>query len=207
MLKLYYADIRGLDEADALYPPHSASPGSAFGASLLAWAYRDAVGPTPRRLARTLLNLSFLPDYPPFHYSVSHSKTHVLVALSTGPVGVDTETHRRVPLQTVEKLTTPAERACLPFFDTWVLRESYFKLTGKGDLRTLRFYRRNGKLVAPDDEVHCRLYRGIDGSSTAVCSYDDEFPAALIEVPPEKLLKSDAARALKAARRAQSAAD
>ena len=206
MLKLYYADIRGLDEADALYPAHSDSPGSAFGTSLLAYAYQDAVGLSPRKLARTLLAVSFIPDDPGFHYSVSHSRTHVLVALSTGPVGVDTETHRRIPLQTVAKLTTPAERACLPFFDTWVLRESYYKLTGRGDLRTLRFYRRSGRIIPPDPEVRCRLYRGIDNSSTAVCSYDDEFPDALIEVPPEKLLKSDAARALRSARRTQSAA-
>ena len=203
MLRLYYADVRGLDEADALYPAHSASPGSAFGTSLLARAYRDSVGLTPRRLARTLLAVSFIPDDPAFHYSVSHSKTHVLVAVSDRPVGVDTETHRRIPISTVEKLTTPAERASFPFFDTWVLRESYYKLTGKGDLRTLRFYRRGEHIVPPDDEVFCRLYRDIAGSSTAVCCYDgDDFPAALICVPPEKLLKADAARALKAARRA-----
>ena len=55
MLRLYYADIRGLDEADALYPPRRASPGSAFGTSLLAYAYQDTVGLTPRKLARTLL--------------------------------------------------------------------------------------------------------------------------------------------------------
>ena len=206
MLRLYYADIRGLDEADALYPAHSDSPGSAFGTSLLAWAYQDTVGLSPRKLARTLLAVSFIPDDPGFHYSVSHSRTHVLVALSTGPVGVDTETHRKLPLSTVEKLTTPAERACFPFFDTWVLRESYYKLTGKGDLRSLRFYRRNGNVVAPDDEVFCRLYRGMENSSAAVCSYDDEFPDDLIEVPPEKLLKADAARALRSARRTQSAA-
>ena len=207
MLRLYYADIRGLDEADALYPPRSASPGSAFGTSLLAYAYQDTVGLTPRKLARTLLGLNSLPDDPGYHFSLSHSKTHVLVAVSDKPVGVDTETHRRLPLQTVEKLTTPAERACLPFFDTWVLRESYYKLTGKGDLRTLRFYRRGGKLVPPDEEVFCRLYRDIPGSSAAVCTYDGDFPEAMFAVPPEKLLKADAAHALKAARRAQRAAD
>ena len=203
MLRLYYADIRGIDEADALYPAHSSSPGSAFGTSLLAYAYQDTVGLSPRKLARTLLAVSFVPDDPCCHYSVSHSKTHVLVALSTGPVGVDTETHRRVPIATVDKLTTPAERACFPFFDTWVLRESYYKLTGQGDLRTLRFYRRGERILPPDDEVCCRLYRDIAGSSAAVCSYDDEFPDTLIEVAPEKLLKADAARALKAVRRAK----
>ncbi|MGI5978812.1 MAG: 4'-phosphopantetheinyl transferase family protein [Oscillospiraceae bacterium] len=203
MLKLYYADIRGLSEADALYPPRSAAPGSAFGTSLLAYAYRDYVGLSPRKIARTLLANPWIPDDPGLHYSLSHSKTHVLVALSDAPVGIDAETHRKMPLSTVEKLTTPAERACFPFFDTWVLRESYFKLTDRGNLRTLRFYRRNGKIIPPDDEVFCRLYRDIDGCSVAVCAYDDKFPDALIRVPPEKLLKADAARALKAVRRAQ----
>lgn len=192
MLKLYYADIRGLSDTDALYPPHSAAQGSSFGTSLLAYAYRDCVNLSPRKLARTLLANPYMPDDPRLHYSVSHSKTHVLVALSDKPVGVDTETHRKIPLSVSEKLTTPAERACFPFFETWVLREAYYKLTGKGNLRDLRFYRRNGRIIPPDSEVFCRLYHDIGGSSAAVCTYEDEFPAKLIRVPAEKLLKKEA---------------
>lgn len=197
MLKLYYADIRGLSDADALYPPHSAAQGSSFGTSLLAYAYRDCVNLSPRKLVRTLLANPYMPDDPHLHYSVSHSKTHVLVALSDKPVGVDTETHRKIPLSVSEKLTTPAERACFPFFETWVLRESYYKLTGKGNLRDLRFYRRNGRIIPPDGEVFCRLYHDIEGSSAAVCAYEDEFPAKLIRVPAEKLLKKEARKGTK----------
>lgn len=192
MLKLYYADIRGLSDADALYPPHSEAQGSALGVSLLAYAYRDCASLNPRHFFRTLLGNPYIRDDLRLHYSVSHSKTHVLVAVSDKPVGVDTETHRRVPLSMVEKLTTPAEQASFPFFDTWVLRESYYKLTGKGDLRTLRFYRRGEKIVPPDGEVVCHLYHDIEGSSAAVCAYENEFPVKLIHVPAQKLLKKEA---------------
>lgn len=195
MLKLYYADIRGLSDADALYPPHSAAQGSAFGTSLLAYAYRDCVGLSPRKLVRTLFANPYLPDDPNLHYSVSHSKTHAFVALSDKPVGADTEAHRKIPLSVSEKLTTPAERACFPFFETWVLREAYYKLTGKGSLRDLRFYRRNGRIIPPDGEVFCRIYPDIAGSSTAVCAYENEFPEKLICVPVEKLLKKEARKA------------
>lgn len=201
-MRLYYADIRGLDENDALYPPLSGSKGSAFGVSLLAAAYEDCAGAPLPKIIRMLSGKPVSPEQPEFHYSISHSKTHVFVALSDRPVGADTETQRFIRQSFVEKLTTPAELAGLSFFDIWVLRESYFKLTGKGNLRGLRFYRRNGKIVPPEAGVFFRLYSDIEGSSTAVASYDDSFPDTLKQVPAEKLLKDDARRRLEQKRKA-----
>lgn len=200
-MRLYYADIRGIDEADALYPPSSKRKGSALGVSLLAAAYADYVGSPPSKL---LALLTGRPSEPPsLHYSVSHSKTHVLCALSKTPVGVDTEVHRPFRQAYIERLCTPAELASLPFFDIWVLRESFFKLTGTGDLRTLRFYRRNGKIIPPDPSVHARLYRDIEGSSTAVCSFEDRFPDAIKQIPIEALLKKDAVKRMKQEKKSQ----
>jgi phosphopantetheinyl transferase len=195
-MRLYYADIRGMDERDALYPPLSKSRGSAFGVSLLAAAYEDYAGAPLPKIIKLLSGKPHMPDRPEFHYSVSHSKTHVFVALSKQPVGADTETHRAMKQTVIEKLTTPAELAGLTFFDIWVLRESYFKLTQKGDLRALRFYRRNGRIVPPEEGVHCRLYPDIEGSSTAVCSYDGRFPDKITKIPIEALLKKDALKRL-----------
>lgn len=191
-MRLYYADIRGIDENDALYPPLSVNKGSAFGVSLLAAAYQDYAGAPLPKIVKLLTGKPLFPERPEYHYSISHSKTHVLVALSKKPVGVDTETHRFIKQTTIEKLTSPAELAGLPFFDIWVLRESLFKLTGKGDVRSMRFYKRNGKIVPPEDGVFCRLYTDIEGSSTAVSCYDGDFPEKIKEIPVEALLKKEA---------------
>ena len=191
-MRLYYADIRGLDEKDALYPPLSKNRGSAFGVSLLAAAYEDYAGAPLPKIVKLLSGKPFSPDRPEYHYSISHSKTHVFIALSKQPVGVDTETHRFIKQSVVERLTTPAELAGLSFFDIWVLRESLFKLKGEGDLRTMRFYRRNGRIIPPEEGVFCRLYHDIEGSSTAVSCYDGRFPDSITKIPAEALLKKEA---------------
>ncbi len=200
-MRLYYADIRGMDEKDALYPPLSSSKGSAFGVSLLAAAYEDYAGAPLPKIIKLLSGKPFSPDRPEYHYSISHSKTHVFVALSKQPVGADTETHRKISQSVIEKLATPAELAGLSFFDIWVLRESLYKLTGQGDLRTMRFYRRSGKIIPPANGVFCRLYSDIEGSSTAVCSYDGKFPDSIKKIPIEELLKKDARKRLEAGKR------
>jgi hypothetical protein len=195
-MKLYYADIRGIDEKDALYPPLSGNRGSAFGVSLLAAAYDDYAGKPLPKIIRLLSGKPFSSDDPEYHFSISHSKTHVLCALSEQPVGVDTETHRFIKQSTIEKLATPGELAGLTFFDIWVLRESLYKLTGKGDLRTMRFYRRGGKIIPPYEGVFCRLYPDIEESSTAVSSCDNCFPDKIIKIPAEKLLTKEARKRL-----------
>lgn len=200
-MRLYYADIRGIDEADALYPPSSKRKGSALGVSLVAAAYADYAGSPPSKLLALLTGRSTEP--PALHYSVSHSKTHVLCALSETPVGVDTEVHRPFKQTYIERLCTPAELASFSFFDIWVLRESFFKLTGTGDLRTLRFHKRNGKVISPDPRVHARLYRDLAGSSTAVCSFENDFPETIKKVPIEALLKKDAIKRRKREKNAQ----
>lgn len=202
-MRLYYADIRGIDETNALYPPLSENKGSAFGVSLLSVAYLDYAGAPIPKIVKLLTGKPFSPDRPEYHYSISHSKTHVFVALSKNPVGVDTETHRFIKQTTIEKLTTPAELAGLTFFDIWVLRESLFKLTGKGDTRTMRFYKRNGKIVAPEDGVFCRLYSDIEGSSAAVSCYENDFPDKITKIAIEKLLKKEAVKRLEKERKAK----
>ena len=195
-MRLYYADIRGIDEKDALYPPISQNKGSALGVSLLAEAYRDYVGAPLPKIMKLLTGKPFLLGDPEYHFSLSHSKTHVFCALSSQPVGVDTEAHRFIKPSTIEKLTSPEELESLSFFDIWVLRESLFKLVGEGDLRKMRFYKRGEEIIPPRDGVFCRLYSDIEASSTAVCCYDGKFPDRITQISIEKLLKKEAARHL-----------
>ncbi|MDR0951422.1 MAG: hypothetical protein LBM18_00650 [Oscillospiraceae bacterium] len=188
-MKIYYADITGSDEALAKYPPLSESHGSAWGVSLLAFAYADYMGGALPRIARTKLGKPFFETEPQLHFSISHSRTHVLVALSSSPVGADTTDHRPIRPETVASLTEPEDLHRFTFHQLWALREAYFKLTGEGDLRTARFYIDHGRIKSPNPEVFCRLYPDIKDSSTAICSFADNFPKRLIPVPIEKLLK------------------
>ena len=190
-MRIYYADIRGLDESKAKYPPKSASHGSAFGMSLLAIAYEDYNAAVMPKLNKFLRSRPCFPGNEQLHYSISHSRTHVAVAVSKQPVGLDTLDLREIKPEMLEKLTTAAERENLTFHEIWSLREAFFKLKGEGDLRTLRFYRKNGKIDSPDPAVHCRLYPDIEKSTLAVCSYADTFPDKIIKIPSEKLLRDN----------------
>lgn len=191
-MKIYYTDIRNQDEALSLYPPLSASRGSAFASSLLAYAYGDFCSaersPLPQ-IKRLLGGKPVFAKEPDLHFSVSHSRTHVLCALSGEPLGADILDHRTVKPETIARLASPEELVYFTFYELWCLRESCFKLTGRGSLRDMRFSRDNGKIIAPDPEVFCRIYGDVPDCTVAVCSYKDSFPHELIEVPIEKLLK------------------
>ena len=191
MLKLYYSDIRGVDEKEAKFPASSASHGSALAMSLLAAAYEDYKGGKFPRVKKLLSGKPFFEDKSAPYFSLSHSRTHVMCALSDSPVGVDTQDFRDTPPRFIEKLTTDKERELLSFFDIWALRESLFKLTGEGDLRTMRFYKQGETIIPPVDGVKCRLYSDIPNSSSAVCIREGEFPKRIIHIPVRKLLKPD----------------
>lgn len=191
-MKIYYADIRGVNEADALYPPLSQSRGSAFGASLLAEAYRDFCSSERAALPQIKRLLSGKPVFakePGLHFSISHSRTHVLCALSGDAVGADTLDHRKMRPETIRRLASAEELELFGFYPLWCLRESFFKLTGEGSLRDMRFSLAEGKIISPREDVFCRIYRDIPDSSVAVCAFRDSFPEKLTEVPVEKLLK------------------
>lgn len=190
-MRLYYADIRDVNPALAKFPPTSASRNSALGTSLLAAAYEDYAGGVLPTIEKLITGKPVFSKVPNLHFSISHSKTHVFCALSNCEVGVDTEVHRKMNPKTIERLTTPEELFNLSFFDIWTLRESYFKLTGKGDLRRTRFYLKNGEIVSPDPNVKCRLYTDIENSSTAVCTIDGTFPDKIKKIPASKLLVRD----------------
>lgn len=192
-MRIYYTSISGADESRALYPGTSTRPGSAFGVSLLAAALEDySAGGLLSKAEGLLLHRRVFTKTPEPHYSVSHSDTHVIVALSEAPVGIDTEpADRAVPQALIEKITTTEEREFLSFLEIWTLRESYFKLTGEGDLRSLHIYRHLGKIVTPREDVYCKQYKNVPGAVISVCSFKDDFPEGITEIPLEKLLKKE----------------
>ncbi len=76
-----------------------------------------------------------------YHFSISHTRRRVVVALSRCPVGVDAEElDRKIDLRLAEKILSPSEREQydaapdkrLALLRFWVLKEAQVKLTGLG---------------------------------------------------------------------------
>ena len=187
---LLYCDVRGLDETKAALPARSKQPGSAFAVSLLYVAVRRFGMSTLPQIERDNKGKPFFSEFPEVHFSLSHSKGHVLCALGSLPVGCDIECRRTLLKGTEEKLMSPREKRDFDFFELWTLRESFYKLTGRGSLRDMRFHIENGVPRSPEDEVNCRVYREIEGVLAAVCSYEKELPEKLEFVDANQLFSS-----------------
>jgi len=173
MLKLYCTDMRGADEMRSKRKGRSPQRGSAFGVALLEYAVRDTWGIDLPEITPPGGKPTFV-HAPEKHFSVSHSKTHVLVAVSDAPVGADVETRREISEQSMRAIMNGQEFEQFDFFELWCLRESVYKLNGAGNLRqVLRFAREDGRIVGPDREIRYAVIHGIDGCAAAVCQAED----------------------------------
>ncbi|WP_426454313.1 4'-phosphopantetheinyl transferase family protein [Paenibacillus sp. S-38] len=138
----------------------------------------------------------YLPDFPSFHFNVSHAGSWVVCAAGSSPVGADVE--REAPFDdslpaavlTAEELDRlksagETERQAM-FFRYWTAKESFVKHLGTGlSTDPLSFTVEN-----PDGESDvlwnghrqpCRIYRWMLGSGhpLAVCSAEAPAPGAL----------------------------
>lgn len=175
-MELFWTPTAGLSAAAAHVPGRSRAPGSAFAWALLAWAVRQVWGMDLPEVAVYENGKPYFPAYPELHFSLSHTGTAVLVALSAHPVGADVE-RRRAVRPALERLADGS--GDLELFELWTLRESCYKLTGRGSLRTLPFSRAGGVILPPEPGLRCRLYAEIPGCAAAACSF--------AETPPERL--------------------
>ncbi len=87
----------------------------------------------------------YLADRPDIHFSISHTKNAILVAISNTPIGVDVE-HVRLPSDgLIEKTMNPEEQAQIAaspspaqtFTSLWTQKEAVLKLRGTGILDDL----------------------------------------------------------------------
>ena len=189
-MKLYWAQTSGCDPAQAIHPGRSHADGSAFAWSLLTYALQCDWDMELPSVETTTGGKPYFPDVPELHISLSHTRGVVLAAISRFPVGVDVEYHRQFRESTARRLKeTP--HGDLELFELWTLRESWYKLTGRGDLRTIPFSRENGVITLPEpmENVHCHLYGEIPNCTAAVCCEQ--------ELPPEKMIQIDAKLLLK----------
>ena len=170
MLKLYIADMRDANEVRAKRKGRSPQRGSAFGVSLLEYAVADTWGIALPEMSPPGKGKPVFVHETEKHFSVSHSKTHVLVALSDAPVGADLETRRPISERNKRLLMEDEEYRDFDFFELWCLREGVYKLNGAGNLREVLRFRMDGdRIVGPDEGIWYHVIKGIEGCAGAVC--------------------------------------
>ncbi|MDR0863213.1 MAG: hypothetical protein LBN30_10670 [Oscillospiraceae bacterium] len=79
-------------------------------------------------IAKTAAGKPYFPARPEIYFSISHTKTHVMVALSDKPVGCDIETVREVRGGVAERVFTAEQLRRRGFFELWTEKEATFKL-------------------------------------------------------------------------------
>ncbi len=104
---------------------------------------RGGINPGCAEVRETEFGRPYLPDYPEFHFSLSHSGDWAMCAVSGHPVGCDAEKTGRGDERIAERFFHPEEREALRgeedraawkrlFTRIWVRKESHVKLTGRG---------------------------------------------------------------------------
>ena len=135
----------------------------------------------------------YLPGLPDVHFSLSHSGTRVLCALSGSELGCDVECPRRADLALARRFFHPDETKWLislsgreqeaAFLRLWTLKESYVKAVGLGLSLPLDAFR-----ILPEGEGFA-LTRQEDARPWALRSFaaEDCFCAVCALNPPETL--------------------
>ncbi len=185
---LYWTNNAQIRDFIPCHPGRSRAPGSALAWSLLAYSVREHWSCDLPEIALTDGGKPFFPSRPEICFSLSHTKTTVLVAISSFPIGADVE-YRRETRTALERRLLELPHGDLDHFEIWTLRESWFKLTGRGDLRSIPFSRENGRITGPDPALNCRLYDEIPDCCAAVCSLSEIPSQNLLYVPPEALCR------------------
>jgi 4'-phosphopantetheinyl transferase len=174
VMKLCCAGRGGLTGTQAVY-------------ALLEYMVTTAYGIPMPRVKKHRTGKPYFPDRPDICFSLSHTSSHVLCAVSARPVGADIETVRSVRPGVAERVCTPDELGAFDFFELWVLKESFLKLSGRTDVsfKKLCFARDGDAIVTPDGSVTARLFGDIPGCRAAVCSLGDDIPETIerIELP------------------------
>lgn len=144
--------------------------GHEVGRQLLSELYRAQTGDDLPGIAVTALGKPYFPDSP-WHFSISHTKSHAFCVLSRQNVGIDAEEMgRRVSEAVMARYLSPKERHRLgddpqdAALRLWVLKEAEGKRTGKG----IGNWMKN-----TDFSPNCEKIQEIDGCYVAVLEDSD----------------------------------
>lgn len=168
---LLYANTAGADETRAKARGHTRAKGSAWARGLLALAWARRRGGALPPLAYTEKGKPFFPEHPDVHFSISHTEGVVLCAFGEKEVGADVERPRALYPGTEKRVLLPREAEQFDLFEVWTLRESYFKLSGRGGWREPRFWREGGLVRCADARAVCVL-TALAGCPVALCTWE-----------------------------------
>lgn len=143
--------------------------------ALLRYAVSRQLGVTSFTVEQTPAGKPFLPAYPDFCFSLSHSGSWVTIAWGSTPVGIDVERLRMDSgkEQIARRFFHPDEQAYLfennadfekRFFQIWTMKESYLKYLGTGIDRSLASF---CVLDLPELCFHCSFLQ--DAAMTLCC--------------------------------------
>jgi len=151
--------------------PRGGRSGSEAVYALLEHAIKVEYGTNLPEIKRTIHGKPYFPCFPDVHFSLSHTKTHVLCVVSDSPVGCDIESPREISTRALKFFCSPEELVHFEPLALWVLKESYIKLFGQtiAAIRNLRFSRDGDTIIVPDSSVSVRQY-SVDSCIAAVCS-------------------------------------
>ena len=130
------------------------------------------------------------------HFNISHSGEYVLLAVSDKRVGVDIEYRETITdsLRLAQECFHPEELSMINsinaesrirfFYDTWVLKESYMKMTGLGlsmDPRSFSVYSGVG-MISECGRDSLWLYNDFEDYSIALCSLSGESKKEIVRL-------------------------
>lgn len=117
------------------------------------------------------------------YFSLSHSGRYVACAVSHLPIGIDLQTHNNANKQAIEKVFTknqldmikllPPAKQKTAHFDFWTLKESIYKCTGEGSIRTpidFEFHNAGGRLGITYKDYYLNYYNILPNCSLGICS-------------------------------------
>lgn len=180
-MRIFISDVREMLAAGA--------DKSILARKLLAYGVEKLWGCAMPAISKDEKGKPYFAGHEDMHFSLSHTKTHVLAAVSKHPVGADIETIRPVK-EAYKRLFSGEMYSAFGYFGGWTLREAVFKLRGEGALRSMDIRLENGEIVTPFEGVKCALYEGED-YAFAAASYGGDFPEGAEQVAPERFLCKD----------------
>jgi len=158
--------------------------GSEGAYDLLRFAYKSYNYDDMPEIKKTPNGKPYFPDRSGVHFSLSHSRSHALCAISSMPVGCDIESEdRKISIRAMRFFCTAEELEHFTPLDLWILKESYIKLFGLtfADLRRQYFSLESTAIILPDSSVSSKIY-SIDGCRAAICSLSGSLPDSITQV-------------------------
>ena len=184
-VSLYCVDIRPL-RLETL-PARGRAEAHDCALKLLEYAIRREFGAAMPQIRLAEGGKPFFAGRGDIHFSYSHTRSHILCAVSSSPVGADIETRREVPDALASRVMSIGERREFDFFELWTLRESLYKLYGAGSLLSGEFLRTDGAVIPPAPGVTCRVYDCVPGCAAAAASEGTALPEEVIFIPTEEI--------------------